>query len=357
MRLSNPSGKNRAILLALGSALLAGANAPLSKLLLGNIDPLYLAALLYLGCGFGVYIFRRMRRLARTGEMTEAGIEREDIPWLAGATLAGGVAAPIVMLFSLRDTPAATAALLLNFEAVATTLIAWIVFSEAVSRNAWWAVAAITTASIFLSLETGAGWGISFGAVGILTASILWGLDNNFTRNISAKDPLQIVMIKGQAAGSVSLSLALFSGRTAPAIADVLWALGLGAISYGLGIVLYVLAQRGLGAARTSALFSASPLAGVVLSLLIFGDAPLFKLSAALPLVLLGTILLVFEQHGHPHKHPQTHHSHAHSHDDPHHNHDHIGGSSERHAHPHAHEALFHDHAHMPDTHHRHNHE
>jgi hypothetical protein len=131
----------------------------------------------------------------------------------------------------------------------------------------------------------------------------------------------------------------------------------LGAISYGMGIVLYVLAQRGLGAARTSALFSASPLVGVFLSLLIFGDAPLFKLGASLPLVLLGTILLVFEQHGHPHRHSQTNHSHAHSHDDPHHNHTHAGRSSEHHAHPHEHDALFHDHPHMPDTHHRHTHE
>lgn len=357
MKSQKTFGQNRAILLALGSALLAGANAPLAKLLLSNIDPLYLAALLYLGCGVGVFISRRLRNLGRNGETSEAGIEREDIPWLAGATLAGGLAAPIVMLFSLRDTPAASAALLLNFEAVATTLIAWMIFREAVSRNAWWAVAAITSASIFLSLETSAGWGISIGALGILAASILWGLDNNFTRNISAKDPLQIVMIKGLAAGSVSLALAILSGRNMPVISDVLWALGLGAVSYGLGIVLYVLAQRELGAARTSALFSASPLAGVILSLMIFRDVPLSKIATALPLVLLGTILLVIEQHGHSHRHLQTRHNHAHVHDDLHHNHNHGDAPSEHHAHPHEHEALFHDHAHMPDTHHRHTHE
>jgi drug/metabolite transporter (DMT)-like permease len=357
MKSLKSSGKNRAILLALGAALLAGANAPLAKVLLGSIDPLYLAALLYLGCGSGVYLFRWLRKSARKGEKSEAGLEREDIPWLAGATLAGGIAAPIVMLFSLRGTPAATASLLLNFEAVATTLIAWIVFREAVSRNAWWAVAAITAASIFLSLETGTGWGISIGALGILLAGALWGLDNNFTRNVSAKDPLEIVMIKGLAAGTVTLAVAALSGRPVPEFRDVLWALGMGAVSYGMGIVMYVLAQRGLGAARTSALFSASPLAGVTLSLIIFGDTPLIKLGAALPLVLLGTILLVFEQHGHSHVHTRAQHSHAHSHDDPHHNHAHSGKSPERHAHPHDHEALFHDHPHMPDTHHRHTHE
>ena len=342
--------------MALASALLAGANAPLAKLLLSGIDPLFLAALLYLGCGTGILIFRILRRLFQSGVPTEAHISRIDLPWLAAATLAGGVVAPIVMLFSLRNTPAATASLLLNFEAVTTTLIAWFVFKEAISRNAWWAVISITAASIYLSLEINAGWGISLGALGILLSCVLWGVDNNLTRNIALKDPLDIVMFKGLAAGMVSLAIALITGRPTPGSSFILWGLCLGAISYGLGIVLYVLAQRELGAARTSALFSASPLAGVVLSLIIFGDVPFFKLYAAVPLILLGTLLLVFEQHSHGHAHQAVTHSHAHNHNDPHHNHLHDFPVTASHAHPHTHDLLFHDHAHMPDTHHHHSH-
>lgn len=356
MRTLKTAGQNQAIALALASALLAGANAPLAKLLLSDTDPLFLAALLYIGCGIGVLFFKILRRFSRNPGTAEAHITRQDLPWLTGATLAGGVAAPIVMLFSLRETPAATASLLLNFEAAATTLIAWLIFKEAISRNAWWALGAITAASIFLSLETDAGWGISIGALGILLACVLWGLDNNFTRNISAKDPLDIVMVKGMAAGTFSLALAMLSGRPLPVLPNTLWALGLGAVSYGLGIVLYVLAQRGLGAARTSALFSASPLTGVLLSLLIFGDASPFKLLGGIPLVMVGTILLVIEQHGHAHTHARVSHSHAHSHDDMHHNHPHEGLPPERHVHPHEHDQLFHDHPHLPDTHHRHTH-
>lgn len=350
------SSQVRAILLALCAALLAGFNAPLSKLLLGNIDPLFMAALLYLGCGIGVLIFRILRNLFSGDEPRESRISREDFPWLAGATLAGGVAAPIVMQFSLRETPAATASLLLNFEAVATTLIAWLFFREAINRNALWAVAAITGASIFLSLEIKGGWGLSLGAVGIMMACVLWGVDNNFTRNIAAKDPMDIVMVKGLAAGSVSLALAFLSGRPLPDFDFVIWALILGAASYGLGIVLYVLAQRGLGAARTSALFSASPLAGIILSFLLFRDTSPVKLLVGIPLVMFGTILLLFDQHGHPHTHILPTHTHAHTHDDQHHNHNHKSEIFGKHAHTHEHEPLIHDHPHTPDTHHRHTH-
>lgn len=356
MQKAGSINQRRSILLALGAALLAGFNAPLAKLLLGSIDPLFMAALLYLGCGAGVLAFRILRGIVKRGEAIEAHIAREDIYWLAGATLAGGVAAPIVMQFSLRGTPAATASLLLNFEAVATTMIAWIIFKESIDKNAWWALASITAASIFLSLETGAGWGVSLGALGVLLACVLWGVDNNLTRNISAKDPLDIVIIKGLAAGSVSLALAFLTGRPLPDSTNVLWALGLGSVSYGLGIVLYVLAQRGLGASRTSALFSASPLAGVALALLIFGDTSPIKLLVSIPLVMFGALMLVLEKHGHKHNHVQTNHNHAHSHDDPHHDHTHSDTLPKRHAHPHAHQTLCHDHPHMPDTHHRHIH-
>ncbi len=208
--------------------------------------------------------------IAKTGDR-EARIEKSDAPWLLGAVLAGGVAAPIVLLFSLKNTPGATASLLLNFEGVATTLIAALVFRETVSRRAWWAIALVTLASITLSLNPLQGWGISAGALGIIAACVLWGLDNNFTRNISAKDPLVIVMIKGLGAGSFSLLLGWLLGYRLPGWDLVLKAFLLGSLSYGLSIILFIRALRGLGAARTSALFGTAPIAGVLVS---FPDLP-----------------------------------------------------------------------------------
>jgi len=346
------------ILEAILAAILFGASAPLAKLLLGEVEPVVLAALLYLGCGAGVLLFQVVFQSNKTHETAEARLVRADVGWLVGAVLCGGVAAPIVLLFSLRDTPAATASLLLNFEGVATAVIAAVVFREAIGRRAAWAILCVTLASILLSWNTGNQWGFSLGALGILAACVLWGIENNLTRNISAKNPLTIVLVKGFGAGSVSLLLALLMENSLPSPAVILGALVLGSLSYGCSIVLFIRAMRGLGAARTSALFGTAPLAGVVLSLLLFREAPTSLFWVALPLTAVAMALLLLERHSHVHIHETAVHEHRHRHDDGHHAHDHPGMASPTtaHSHLHAHERLEHEHPHMPDIQHRHTH-
>jgi drug/metabolite transporter (DMT)-like permease len=343
---------------ALLAALLFGASAPSAKLLLGDIDPIPLAAFLYLGSGLGVLLVKAMQRLNRPGVTAEAQLRRADLGWLAGAILAGGIAAPIVLLFGLQYTPAATAALLLNFESVATTLIAALVFKEAISRRAWWAILVITLASMALSFNPASQWGFSLGALGILAACLLWGIDNNFTRNISAKDPLTIVTLKGLGAGSFSLLLAIILGQRLPSLGLALGAMLLGSLSYGLSIVLFIRALRALGAARTSALFGTAPLAGMVLSLVLFKDPLTWLFILAIPLMLIGAALLINEEHDHAHAHEALVHEHSHQHDDPHHQHAHADGelAGNAHSHLHTHSALQHAHPHLPDIHHRHTH-
>lgn len=284
-----------AILQALVAALLFGASAPLAKLLLGEIPPIALAGLLYLGSGMGVLVVKFVQRL--NGSANQSGITRPEWKWLLGAVVAGGVAAPIVQLFGLQQTPASTASLLLNFEGVATILIAVIVFREGVSKRALWAVVCVAVASILLTWDSSGHWGISLGALGILGACVLWGIDNNFTRMISANDPLTIVLVKGLGAGTFSLLLALLLHNPLPALPIVIGALLLGSISYGMSIVLFIRAMRSLGASRTSALFGTSPLAGVVLSLIIFRDPLNSFFLIALPLIVLAIGLLFSEQY------------------------------------------------------------
>lgn len=345
------------IIQALIAALLFGASAPLAKLLLGGIEPIPLAAFLYIGSGIGLLSIKLFQRINQRGLDNEAQIEKSDFLWLAGAIFAGGVAAPITLLFSLQNTPAATASLLLNFEGVATTLIAFFAFKESISRRAWWAIALITIASIFLSINLNAEWGFSLGAFGIIAACILWGIDNNFTRNISAKDPLAIVTIKGIGAGSFSLGMALVLGNKFPAWEIILGALVLGSLSYGASIVLFVHAMRGLGAARTSALFSTAPIAGIILSLLLFQEFPSWFFLISLPFMFIGTLFLLNERHEHHHIHEMIIHEHSHIHDDGHHEHNHDEGEyAKKHSHVHKHNELTHNHHHMPDLHHRHIH-
>ena len=347
------------MLQALLAAALFGASAPLAKGLLGEIEPVALAALLYLGCGVGVLLYKFAQRLAGAGQDAEARISRGDWKWLAASVFAGGVAAPIILMISLRETPASTASLLLNFEGVATTLIAALVFKEAVSRYAVWAILLVTAASALLSWDTSGQWGLSLGALGVLAACVFWGIDNNATRNISAKDPLMIVMVKGLGAGTFSMILALLIGNRLPPLGVTLGALVLGSLSYGLSIVLFIRAMRALGAARTSALFGTAPLIGAALSFLLFRESLTLFFALALPLMGIAAWLLFREQHGHRHIHEAVTHDHRHRHDDGHHNHDHPGMTdrSLAHSHTHTHERTEHEHPHLPDIHHRHMHE
>jgi drug/metabolite transporter (DMT)-like permease len=341
------------ILQALLAALFFGASAPIAKFLLGdNIAPIYLAGFLYLGSGTGTFLVKLTQRM-RAKEV-EADIKKPDVKWLAGAIISGGILAPIILMISLQNTPASTASLLLNFEGVGTTLIALLFFKEAISRRAWTAILVITLASIFLSANFEGGFGLSLGALGIILACVLWGVDNNFTRNISGKDPLAIVAWKGLVAGTFSFFLALFLGNTLPSVPTILYTLLLGFVSYGLSTMLFIRSMRGLGAARTSALYGTAPLAGVLLSIVIFGEFPSFLFIIAAILMIGGALLLINEEHSHTHTHTAMIHEHSHSHKDPSHGHADV---DEVHSHEHEHPAEQHEHDHMPDIHHRHGHE
>ncbi|HTY91820.1 MAG TPA: DMT family transporter [Methanocella sp.] len=310
------------VLLAVLGAVLFGASAPLSKVLLGEVDPVLLAGLLYLGCGIGLLIFKLLLRAS--GAAGGVPLDRKDVPWLAGAVLAGGVAAPIALMLGLRSTPAATASLLLNFECVATTILAAFLFQEYIGKRIWLAVGLITLASAVLSFS-GSQFGLSPGALAIILACVLWGVDNNLTRNISSKDPLSIGIVKGLVAGTFSLLLALALGARLPGLQAFAAAMLLGSLSYGLSIALFIMAMRSIGAARTSAWMGTAPFAGVVISFIIFRATPSTTFLIALPLMALGALLLFGEEHAHTHIHVHgtITHEHMHAHDDHDHGHEH----------------------------------
>ncbi len=341
------------ILQALLAAVFFGASAPFAKLLLGDISPIYLAAFLYLGSGTGISLLKLSQKIIRPSQQLEAGIRKADIKWLAGAIISGGVMAPIVLMVSLQNTAASTASLLLNFEGVGTTLIALLFFKEAISRRAWMAILVITLASIFLSTNFSEGFGVSLGALGVVLACVLWGLDNNLTRKISGKDPLVIVAWKGLVAGAFSFFLAFMLGNSPPSFTSIALTMGLGFISYGMSTILFILSMRGLGAARTSTLYGTAPLAGVLLSIFIFRESPSISYIIAGLLMIGGTLLLINEEHSHFHVHTALMHEHSHKHDDPAHRHD---TSLGLHSHEHEHLMEEHQHDHMPDIHHRHEH-
>ncbi len=292
----------------------------------------------------------------------EAPPGRREIPWLIGVTLAGGVLAPVTLILSLPGTPAATAALLLNFEAVATTLIAAAVFREWVSRRVWVALGCITASCLLLTGDP-AGMGLSLSAFGILLTCLFWAIDNNLGQRLSEKDPLAVISVKGLGAGTLTLFIALAAGETLPAPVTALAAMCVGFLCYGgLTSILFLLALRGIGTARAGSLLAISPFFGVFFSLVLFAELPAGAFYIALPVMAAGAWLLISEEHSHPHHHPPITHEHRHRHDDLHHDHTHAADDppfSEpgEHSHVHTHADFTHEHPHQPDIHHRHRHQ
>ena len=344
----------RYALVALAAAALFGASTPLAKLLQAEITPGLLAGLLYLGSGAGLALVQIVRRLG--GRAVEAPLQAADMPWLAGAVLCGGVAAPLLLMWGLAGASASGVSLLLNVEGILTVLIAALVFKEAVAGRIWLAACLMLAAGLLLGYDPRAGVGVSLRTLAVIAACALWALDNNLTRRIAAADPVNIAMIKGLAAGCVNIAAALALGARLPNALPLAGALALGWLAYGVSLALYILALRHLGSARAASHFSTAPFIGAALSIALLGEPLTAGFAAAFLLMLAATWLVLTEQHGHTHLHEPLEHRHLHTHD-AHHQHAHRGDEGpEPHAHPHQHEPLAHSHPHLPDLHHRHPH-
>ncbi len=342
--------------MALTSAALFGASTPATKLLLGEgVDPWLLAGLLYLGAGIGLGSYRLVRR-SFDRAAAEPPLRRGDLSWLGLVVLCGGIVGPLLLMLGLAATPASTAALLLNVEGLATMAIAWLVFHENVDRRLLLGAAAILAGAIILAWQ-GDGGHVGLGALAIVGACLAWGLDNNLTRKLSAADPVQIAAIKGLAAGIVNTALALAQGAPPPALLPTLGALLIGLLGYGVSLVLFVLALRHLGTARTGAYFACAPFIGTLLAVAWLGEPVTLQLALAALLMSLGLYLHLAERHEHEHQHEALDHEHRHVHDS-HHQHGHGAGdpADEPHSHWHRHVPMRHRHPHYPDLHHRHGH-
>lgn len=346
--------QQQAVAFAILAALLYGAGSPAAKLLLGQMPPLRMAALLYLGAGAGMLLLSLLQHRGNS-KAVEARLTRQELPYIIGMIVLD-IAAPIFLMLGLTRTTAANAALLGNFEIVATAVTALVLFHEAIGKRLWLALGLITFASALLSFEDMGSFSFSAGSALVLLACICWGFENNCTRMLSLKSPMEIVVVKGFGSGFGSLLLSLAVGERSPGITYVLPALLLGFAAYGLSIFFYVTAQRELGAARTGAYYAAAPFIGVGLSFALFAQAPTVSFVAAFAIMSAGAYFAITEQHNHLHVHAEMVHEHRHSHDDGHHNHTHDDAVVGEHSHEHSHEALTHRHGHTPDLHHTHRH-
>jgi drug/metabolite transporter (DMT)-like permease len=344
----------RAVWLALAAAALFGASTPLAKALVGEMPPVLLAGLLYLGSGLGLMTIFTVRRLR--GHSTP-GIDRPGRPWLAAAIVFGGIMAPVALVVGLRQTTGAAAALLLNLEGLFTAGLAWFVFKENFDRRIAAGMALILAGGIVLIWPApGTAWTWPAGALLVAAASLCWAIDNNLTQRVSGGDPILIAGLKGLCAGVVNVTIEQVMAFGLPGSRHVAAAMILGLLGYGVSLVFFIVALRGLGTARTGAYFSLAPFIGAGVAILLLREPVTWQLGIAAALMAAGVWLHLTERHEHDHTHEPLVHSHAHRHDE-HHQHAHAPGTPpEPHSHTHTHAALTHRHPHYPDLHHRHRH-
>lgn len=347
---------NSSIAAALGAALLFGASTPFAKDLGRSVSPTLLAGLLYLGSGAGLWTLRLIRdRKIRSPDMEHGGW-----PWFLGAVTSGGVAGPGLLMWGLTQVAASDASLLLNLEAVLTAIVAWIVFHENADRRVVVGMGLIVAGGAVLAWDPGgasSSGSSSLGVLAICGACLCWAIDNNLTRKVSASDAMFIAGTKGLVAGTTNLAIALLLGASLPRGHIIARSLVVGFWGYGVSLILFVLALRGLGSARTGAYFSTAPFIGAAIAITVFGEAAASGFWAASALMACGVWLHLTEQHDHVHAHELLVHSHSHIHDE-HHQHSHgfswVGSGP--HTHEHTHKPLVHAHPHYPDIHHRHEH-
>ncbi len=338
------SGSRMAIVFALLAALLYGISSPVSKILLETTSPELMAALLYLGAGFGMFAVSLISKL-KNGKTTEAPLTKKDFPYVLGMILLD-IAAPIFLMIGLSMTTAANASLLNNFEIVTTALVAFFLFHEKIDRRLRIAIVLIMAASVILTFDDVSSFSFSIGSVFVLLACICWGFENNCTRMLSVKNPMEIVVVKGFGAGFGALVIAFFVQGLETDVQSVIAALVLGFFAYGLSIYFYVRAQRDLGAAKTSAFYAVAPFIGAGVSFAVF-RTPLTPLFAVAGLIMVvGAYFAARGGHRHFHYHAAVTHVHLHRHDDGHHTHVHDPPINGEHSHVHSHEPVKHSHPH-----------
>ena len=344
--------KNIATFYAVLAAALYAINVPLSKILLNHIQPTMMAAFLYLGAGIGLFLYGFFEKAAGKDTKREP-LTKKELPYTVAMVILD-IAAPILLMLGIKLSNAANVSLLNNFEIVATSLIALIIFKEVISKRLWIAISLVMLASVILSFEGVGTFEFNYGSLYVLGACLCWGFENNCTRMISNKSSIEIVVIKGTFSGLGSLIVAFMLGERLPELCWLIAVLLLGFVAYGLSIHFYITAQKDLGAAKTSTYYSIAPFLGVVFGMMLLGERPAIQFYIALVIMVISTWFMVKDtielQHTHEHEHTHTHehkhgeylHSHEHTH---HHSHSHIHGSDNEN-HTHTHELSEHTHVH-----------
>lgn len=277
------------IMFAILAAVLYATNIPFSKVLLQNIGPTLLAGFLYLGAGIGMLVLFLIN-----GKKNQDLLNKNDVPYAILMVLLD-IIAPITLMIGLTKVSAGNASLLNNFEIVATSIIALLIFKEKISLRAWIGIVLVSCSSFLLCYDDLSSFQFNEGSIYILVATLCWGLENNCTKKISDKNTYEIVAIKGIFSGLGSIIIGLILKESISFSWVPFASLSLGFVAYGLSIFFYVKAQNKIGASKTSSFYAINPFVASLLSFIIFKDALYWNFYVALAVMAIGSTILVVD--------------------------------------------------------------
>jgi len=275
-----------AIIFALLAAVIAAFNPSLSKLIVADIQPVMSAAFLNLGSGIGIGIISLIAMKTPIMEK-KSRVHKSDFPFIVGISACEMLGA-ICMMIGLTLTTASNASLLGNFETVAIAVFALLLFKEVISKRLWIAIVLITIGSMILTVEDFSTFSFSIGSIFVLGACAFWGLEINLMKHVSARNPAEIVTLKGIIAGIGCLIFAFIIGETIPSISQILLIMLLGLFTYGIAIIFLIYSQRRISATKSGVIYGTSPFIATIISCILFREIPGIPLLVAFILMLLG---------------------------------------------------------------------
>lgn len=289
------SKNNLGALFAVIAAIFYAFVSPFSKLLNEHISPFFGASLLYVGT-FLVALIVFIVRLFTKYKDKEEKLSKKDIPYLLLAAFFH-TGASIFLLLGLQTISSTNASLLTSLEIISTSIFAYFFFKEKISKFLWIAIIFIFISVVLISLGDLTNLTFNIGVIYCLISPICFGLANNFQKKISHKDPIISIGAMGIFGFVVTFIIALISKESISLLPYGFAQMGVGVLSYGVALILFILAERYIGASKTSAYFSIYPFIAITLSLIIFQDIPYFTFYIGLGLLLIGYIMLFIDSH------------------------------------------------------------
>lgn len=278
-----------------------------SKILLQDLSPLALSALVYCIAGIFLFLIRysrlnnRLMGILDSKSEAEKFMSRKDYQVLLVTALAGSVIAPYIYLTGLNNITAVNASLLMNAETLFIILIGVLILKESFNRKEMMGFLLLLFGTIFLATNGDVhnfSVAASIGTLLVIIAAFFWSLDTTLSKYLSNKrDLIMVSALKCSIGGVILLTFSLILGLNLRIpINHLPYLLFIGIMSIGFSFVMIYYSIRKIGSTRTGSIFPISSLFGAVFAFIILKEPFTFSQLFFGLLMILGVYIIYKNQ-------------------------------------------------------------